>query len=71
MHSAVVKPFYQSESVDWTDFISKVKAGMGTILFAGLVGSQCYNLNVPGSDIDILLFVVSLRLANCTILLAL
>jgi hypothetical protein len=48
-----VQPFYQSEAVDWTDFIQKVNEGMGTVLFAGRVGSQCYNLNVPGSDIDI------------------
>eukprot|EP00026_Physarum_polycephalum_P004461 Phypoly_transcript_04482.p1 GENE.Phypoly_transcript_04482~~Phypoly_transcript_04482.p1 ORF type:complete len:686 (+),score=122.42 Phypoly_transcript_04482:66-2060(+) len=57
--NAAVQPFYQSEEVDWTDFISKVKEGMGTVLFAGHVGSQCYNLNIPGSDTDMIVIAAS------------
>jgi hypothetical protein len=51
--SMEVTPFYKSTNSNWSEFLHAV-AKVGTVLFAGHVGSQCYNLNVPGSDVDIL-----------------
>lgn len=73
-----MKPFYESETTNWSEFLEKVREKMGMflilllfisflliiillkelILFAGHVGSHCFNLNVPSSDTGTLFFFI-------------